>query len=154
MQILLLLILVPFVEIFTFIKVGAAIGAMTAISITILSAIIGLYLVRSESDKEQLKALHKIQEGKTPVKESLSSLCLVIAGILLLTPGLVTDFIGALLLLPFVRTWFINRAIAKFTKFASGQTKNSESVHVVINGKKFSHKKNIIDGEFIEHNDN
>jgi UPF0716 protein FxsA len=154
MKILFAILLAIFVEIFTFIKVGTAIGAMTAISITILSAIIGLSLVRKASDKEQIKALHKMQEGKTPVKETLSGLCLLFAGILLLIPGLITDAFGALLLIPFIRHIFISHAISKFDTFTKNHTMKAESVHVTIKGKKFSHNKDIIEGEFVEHNDN
>ncbi|MCV6599848.1 MAG: FxsA family protein [Alphaproteobacteria bacterium] len=151
-----ILILIPFVEIFTFIKVGQLIGAMTAISITIVSAIIGIYLVKQEANNEQIKAIKKMNSGKAPVKEAISGLYLLIAGILLLIPGLVSDFIGVILLIPIFRNYFIKNTISRLNSEINTKT---ERTTIIINGKNFKHKyhKDYVDAEFSEknhHNDN
>lgn len=155
MKILFTILLMIFVEIFTFIKVGGLIGAMTTISITILSAIIGVSLVKSAASKEQMKAIHKIQEGEAPVKETLSGLCLLFAGVLLLLPGLVSDFLGAILLIPFARHLLIKQTLRNFSNMKKTSTK-SEFVNIQIRGKKFRHRHDdkTIDGIVKEvHND-
>jgi UPF0716 protein FxsA len=157
MKILLTISLAIFVEIFIFIQVGSLIGAMTAIMLTILSAAIGVSLVKSQASNEQMKAIHKMQEGKSPMKESLSSLCLLFAGVLLLLPGLVTDAIGALLLIPFLRNFFIGHALGKIENIMKNTTSEMQSAKIVIKGKPFKHKHSdeTIDGVFTElHNDN
>ena len=160
MKIIFAILLIVFVEIYTFIQVGALIGAMSAIMLTILSAMIGISLVKSQSNKEQMKALQKMQEGKSPMKESLSSVCLLIAGFLLLTPGLITDVLGALLLIPFVRSFFINHSMSKLEAFinkAATSSNTHNGAHIFIKGKPFNHTHDdeTIDGVCKEvHNDN
>lgn len=151
-----ILVLIPFVEIFTFIKVGQVIGAMTAISITIISAIVGIYLVKQEANNEQIKAIKKMNSGEAPVKEAISGIYLLIAGILLLIPGLVSDFIGVMLLIPVFRNYFIENTISRLNYETNGK---KERTTIIIKGKNFKHKyhKDYIDAEFSEkkyHNDN
>jgi len=159
MQILVGLLLIPFIEIFTFIKVGALIGAMPAILITILSTIIGLYLVKTQASSEHMKAISKMNAGVAPVQETMAGLYLLLAGVMLLIPGLVTDFFGAMLLIPWIR----NSLTRSFFKKMSNVNVNSSYpsrysfTHVSIKGKKVhsSKKDDVVDGVILkEHNDN
>jgi UPF0716 protein FxsA len=91
---------VPVVEIAVFIEVGGRIGALNTILTVVLTATIGIWLLRGQG----LQALGRVQESLNrnvlPVAEVFDGLCLLAAGALLLTPGFVTDAMGFLLFVP------------------------------------------------------
>lgn len=99
-----LLLFIPICEIGVFILVGGQIGVVYTLALILVTAIIGSILLRFQG----LSLLSKIQAetraGRMPGKELVSGVMIMIAGILLLTPGFVTDTIGFLLFIPFVRT--------------------------------------------------
>lgn len=98
-QILLLLfILVPVIEIALFIQVGGLLGVWTTIAIILLTAVIGASLVRQQGLQTLLSIQQKVQRGELPAKEMIDGVMLAIAGVLLLTPGFMTDAFGFALL--------------------------------------------------------
>ncbi len=103
--ILLLLLFVgaPLVELYLLIEVGARIGAFSTIALTVFTAVLGGLLVRLQG----LKVLFRVQEvtaqGGIPAMEMLEGAALLLAGLSLLLPGLITDTIGFLLLIPPLR---------------------------------------------------
>lgn len=107
------LIGIPVLEIYTFIEVGGEIGALNTIILTILTAVLGMALLRHQGLSTLMRAQEKIQKGETPIKEVLSGFLLAIAGLFLLIPGFATDTVGFLLFLPplrhFVAHWFSDK---------------------------------------------
>lgn len=101
--ILLLLIAIPAIEIALFIDVGGLIGAWPTVGLTFLTAAGGLALVRYQGLSVLARARLSIEAGDVPVLEVLDGACLVLAGVLLITPGFFTDTFGAALLVPAVR---------------------------------------------------
>ncbi len=101
--ILLLVILLPVFEIAVFIEVGTAIGTWTTVGAIFLTAAIGISLVRAQGLATLGRAQASLQRNIFPVQEAFDGICLVLAGLLLLTPGFLTDGLGALLLLPPLR---------------------------------------------------
>ena len=100
---LLAIVVVPAVEIATFIQVGGRIGALATVLLTIFTAALGILLVRLQGFIA-LADLHRaMAEGRAPFAEMLSGALLLLAGICLLIPGFVTDGIGFLLLVPPLR---------------------------------------------------
>jgi len=103
LPVLLLLVVIPAVEIATFIRVGDIIGIAPTVALTIFTAALGIFLVRLQG----LSTLARLQQamfaGGDPFREMLSGALLLLAGILLLIPGFVTDVIGFLLLVPPLR---------------------------------------------------
>lgn len=100
---LLFFILLPLVEIYLMIKIGSVIGAFNTISITILTAIVGVYFAKLQG-LSTLRSLGKnIRINKSSIGEIINGFCLVVAAILLILPGFLTDFLGFLLLVPFSR---------------------------------------------------
>ncbi|MGO2074061.1 MAG: FxsA family protein, partial [Pseudoalteromonas sp.] len=99
----LLFILVPIVEIALLIQVAEVIGGFATIALVIITAIAGTRLVR----KQGMGALHNVQtqmaQGQMPAQELFTGLCVIIAGVLLMTPGIMTDVFGFLLLTPAIR---------------------------------------------------
>lgn len=101
-----LFFLVPIVELYLLIKIGSAIGALNTIMLVILTAVGGAYLAK----REGLRTLYKIREnmlqGIMPAEGLVDACIIFFAGVLLLTPGFLTDTLGLLLLLPKTREIF------------------------------------------------
>ncbi|MFV1873499.1 MAG: FxsA family protein [Oleiphilus sp.] len=99
----LLFILVPVVEMNILIKVGAVIGGLYTIGLVLLTALIGVNLLKKQGLSTFMTAQQKMNSGQMPVTEMAEGLMLAVAGALLLTPGFVTDTVGFFLLTPILR---------------------------------------------------
>ena len=88
----LLFIVMPIAEIAVLIQVGGAIGGWTTIGIVILTAVIGTAMLRQQGLATLNKAQMRAQQGEMPAQQLLEGLLLLIGGVLLLTPGFITDF--------------------------------------------------------------
>ncbi|RMG93077.1 MAG: FxsA family protein [Zetaproteobacteria bacterium] len=106
---LLLFVTVPLIELYVLIKVGAGIGGVNTIVLCLLTAAIGGILIRWQGLRTLLDAQHQLSRGEIPADHALHGLMLVISGILLFTPGFITDSVGFLLLVPAFRRWIIHR---------------------------------------------
>ncbi|KZY35329.1 MULTISPECIES: FxsA family protein [unclassified Oleiphilus] len=113
MQILFLLFLiVPIIEMLVLIEVGSFIGVFYTVLLVLLTAVIGVTLLKKQGLSTFIRANQKMQSGQMPVSEIGEGMMLAIAGALLLTPGFVTDTIGFILLTPGFRASFA-KMIAK-----------------------------------------
>lgn len=98
--ILFALIGIPLLEIAVFIRVGSDIGLGSTLAATALTAVIGTVLMRTQGLSTLVKARDGLNGGVMPVRAVFDGACQVVAGILLLTPGFVTDFVGLVLFFP------------------------------------------------------
>lgn len=109
-----LFILVPLIEIYLIIKVGSHIGALNTVLLIIITAVIGVALLRIQGLSTMMRFQQQLQQGELPATTMLEGMMLFMAGALLLTPGFFTDSIGFLLLLPPVRKaialWLLERS--------------------------------------------
>ena len=126
---LLLIILIPILEIYLFIKIGSQIGAFTTISLIFITAIIGVYYARYEGLNTLRSGVSQLYKNQMPLFELMSGAALAVAAILLIFPGFATDLLGFLIIFPLTRKII-------FRLFA--QNKKSE-VHV---------KDDLIEGEY------
>jgi UPF0716 protein FxsA len=105
-RLLLLFAIVPLVELFILIEIGSRIGALNTVALVILMAFAGVMLVRLEG----LRTLRQIQltlaRGQIPAEELLDGILIFVGGILLITPGILTDLFALVLLIPYPRTHF------------------------------------------------
>ena len=101
--IFLLFVAVPIIEIAVFIKVGGLIGVIPTLALVIAVAIFGTWLLRQQGLQTFNKAQAAMNRGEMPVGEMLDGFFLVLAALLMVTPGLLTDAIGFALLVPQVR---------------------------------------------------
>ena len=103
----LLLLIFPFIEIYTLIVVGGSIGALNAVLLIFLTGLIGAYLLRNKG----IKTLLDIKSNKKAFEPSadnfLKTLFTPIGGFFLLLPGFITDFMGILILLPLTRIFIL-----------------------------------------------
>ena len=93
-MIFLLFILVPIIEITIFITVGSNIGIINTIMIILLTALLGIFLVRRKGISLLYNAQKNLSEGVMPTEEIKGGIFLLISGLLLITPGFFTDCIG------------------------------------------------------------
>ncbi len=115
---------VPIVEIYLLIKVGQVIGAGWTVALVVLTAVIGVWLLRLQGLSTLLRARQKLEHDELPAQELLEGVCLVVAGALLLTPGFFTDMVGFLLLLPPTRRWLVRRLAARMVVSANVQVRS------------------------------
>jgi UPF0716 protein FxsA len=104
-----ILVAVPLAEIALFVELGGRIGLWPTLALIVLTALIGAWMLRRQGFAVLARARHQLAEGALPVAEVFEGLCLVVAGALLLTPGFLTDALGALLLLRPVRLMLYRR---------------------------------------------
>ncbi|GAA0854777.1 FxsA family protein [Aliiglaciecola litoralis] len=122
-KLFILFAILPIIEIAILVNVGEQIGGWNTVAIVILTAFIGAFLVRREGIATLMQAQQKMQTGQMPGQEMAEGLLLVIAGVLLVTPGFVTDAIGLLLSFPLTRPLIAKSLMKQMNvKVVSGQS--------------------------------
>jgi len=106
--------LIPVVELYLLIKVGTVIGGLNTILLVLVTGFLGAWLARLEGMNTMLKLRANMQQGLMPAEELIDAVIIFIAGVVLITPGLLTDVFGLLLLWPVSRNWFKRMARKKF----------------------------------------
>jgi UPF0716 protein FxsA len=110
----LLFLMVPLMEIYFLIKVGNAIGAIPTISLVVFTALLGAMLLRFQGLMTLQRTRMTMARGELPALEMMEGILLLASGVLLLTPGFVTDAIGFGFLVPPLRRglilWFIKKS--------------------------------------------
>lgn len=106
------LLVIPLVDIAILVYVASVIGAVATIAVVVLTALIGLLLVRAEGRHTLRKIQRRLNRGELPTDELLDGGLLIAAGAFLLTPGLVTDAIGFLIVIPPTR-WGIRTLVKR-----------------------------------------
>jgi UPF0716 protein FxsA len=105
-RVLLLFAIVPFIEIFVLIKIGSVIGALNTILLLITMAVLGTLLARLEGLRTLRQIQTSLSEGQVPAEELIDGVLIFIAGVLLVIPGILSDLLALILLVPFSRTHF------------------------------------------------
>jgi len=156
---LFLFILVPIIEIGVFIQVGDQIGLGATLVIVIITAIIGVNLLKQQGFAVMRDIQNSLNQGKVPALEIASGAQLLFAGGLLLTPGFVTDIIGFLLMVPAIRLLLAKFLISRINlsnagmnsaNFQSSSFYQSQSNSSDLNS---GNKGRIIEGELVEETD-
>ena len=114
-----LFIIVPIIEITVLMQVGELIGAWPTIAIVIVSAWLGAKYVRQQGIATLQSVQTKMAQGEMPSSEIVTGLMLLVAGVLLVTPGFVTDIFGLSLLVPAIRHALAN-SVQKHIKTSQG----------------------------------
>ena len=129
-------IVLHILEMYVLIKVGGNLGALNTVLLVLLTALIGVALLRVQGFRTLMNAKNKLGMAQLPAEEIITGIFLAIGGALLLTPGFITDIFGFLCLIPFTR-----RILLKFFL-------NNLSPFEVVNERKNEVKKDWIEGEF------
>ena len=143
-------VVVTLAEIYVLVSVGDAIGAWSTILLVIITALIGSTLLKQQGWSIMAKAQQSIAEGRTPALEMLEGVVILVSGVLLLTPGFITDGLGLLGLMPWSRSYFINHFLEKNAERVFSN-KNSVFINRAGNSEtKKTNKDDAIEGEFWE----
>ena len=127
---LFLIIGIPILEIYLFIKIGSQIGAFNTISLIFITAVVGVYYARYEGLNTLKSGMAQLIKNEVPIYEMVSGAALTFAAILLIIPGFATDLLGLLLIFPLTRKFFLKKLSKKYSS------------------KKANDKKNFIEGEY------
>ena len=130
--VLLLVILIPVIEIFLFIKIGSEIGAITTILLIFTTAIFGVYYAKYEGLNTLRSGFAQIRKNKAPTYEMISGAAIAFAALLLIIPGFATDIFGFFLIFPISRNFFIQKF---FLKFRIIKTETEDEKYNFIDGK-------------------
>ena len=130
-SLIILIIGIPLIEIYLFIKIGTYIGAFYTIFLILLTAVIGVYCASYEGFNTLKSGISQLMKNEVPIYEMISGAALAFAAVLLILPGFATDILGFLLIFRPTRKIFIK-------KFSKDYKKN---------------KKNYIEGEYEDKDD-
>ncbi len=128
-SILLLIIIIPAIEIFLFIKIGSQIGAITTVLLIFITAVVGVYYAKYEGLNTLKAGFVQLSKNESPTYEMISGAAIAFAALLLIIPGFATDILGFLLVFPITRKLIFSKFAKKF--------KNTKT-----------EKNNFIDGNF------
>jgi UPF0716 protein FxsA len=154
-KLFLLFAILPIVEISLLINIGQVIGGWNTVAIVVFTAMLGAYLVRQQGLSTLLQAQQKMQTGQIPGLEMAEGLLLVIAGVLLVTPGFITDIAGLLLCLPLTRP-LIAKALLKSLSVKVVQAGHSQGHYTQYTWQQGNNKTqqgDIIEGEYVNQDD-
>ena len=132
--VLLLIIGIPLIEIYLFIKIGSQIGAFNTLLLILITAIVGVAYARYEGFNTLKSGISSLVKNELPIYEMVSGATLAFAALLLILPGFATDLIGILFVVPFTRKIILKRYFEDKIK-----KKNDD--------------KNYIEGDYEELND-
>ena len=158
----LIFIIVPLAEIMLLFEVSDRIGGLTTIVMVVLTAIIGINILKKQGINTLSRAMQRIQSGQLPGQEIVEGLMLAISGALLLTPGFITDTIGFTFLVPPLRVLIAQRVMNSGIPFImngssiGGHFSSSGfSMHGDENKPETTRRGgNIYQGEFVDENKN
>ena len=129
---IILILGIPLIEIYLFIKVGSEIGAVNTILLILTTAIVGIWYARYEGFNTLRSGMSQLVKNELPLYEIVSGAAIAFAALLLILPGFATDIVGILLVFPLTRKIILS----KYSKKFSSKPKTSFK------------EKNYIDGEY------
>ncbi len=112
---LLLLLCFPLLELYLLIKVGTLIGALPTVLLVVSTAALGLWLARHQGFQNYRQMQACLARGEIPAREMLEGIILFTGGVLLLLPGLISDFLGLLCLIPPIRSTIVTAWLRRVT---------------------------------------
>ena len=127
---IILILGIPLIEIYLFIKVGSQIGALNTILLIITTAVVGIWYARYEGFNTLRSGMSQLVKNEVPLYEIVSGAAIAFAALLLIIPGFATDIIGILLIFPITRRIILNKYSKKYPS------------------KKKTEEKNFIEGEY------
>tara|TARA_Y100000817_G_scaffold141998_1_gene111256 strand:- start:98 stop:523 length:426 start_codon:yes stop_codon:yes gene_type:complete len=113
---LILIISIPIIEIYLFIKIGSQIGALTTISLIFMTAFIGVLYARYEGFNTLKSGMSQLIKNELPIYEIVSGAALAFAALLLILPGFATDLLGLLIIFPPTRKLFLKKVSKNYSE--------------------------------------
>jgi UPF0716 protein FxsA len=136
---LLVFFITPIIEMYLLIRVGGYIGALSTIVLVMVTAVVGVALLRVQGLATLTRGLGRLEGGELPAREMAEGILLAVAGALLITPGFVTDVLGFLLLFPPARAAVVRRMLDRVVVVAGQGTRPGNPREGIIEGEFESH---------------
>lgn len=136
---------VPLLELYVLIEVGQSLGALSTVALCILTAFAGSALIRAQGFTTVTRVRGSLDKGELPAVEMIEGAFLLLAGMLLLTPGFITDAIGFACLVPPLRRWLILRFLERNMRPAGPRPSAGPDGGARPQGER---RIEVIDGEF------
>lgn len=117
-------LLVPIVEIYVILQVGHLIGGWPTVGLLVLESLLGAWIVRHEGRRAWRALTTTLRDGGLPERELADAALVLVGGVLLLTPGFVTDVFGLMFVLPFTRPavrWALSAFVGRRVKAAQSR---------------------------------
>lgn len=111
--------IIPVIELYLLIEIGTVIGGLNTVLLVIATGFAGAWLARMEGMHIMMKVRANLQQGIMPAEELIDALIIFVAGVVLITPGFITDAFGLLLLWPVTRKKFKQMLRNKFNKMTA-----------------------------------
>ena len=147
---LLVFFVTPIAEMYTLIEVAGYIDVWPTIGLVMLTAVIGVALLKRQGVSTLTRGMGRLDRGEVPAREMAEGLLLAVAGALLLTPGFITDTVGFLLLFPPTRGWLarrmLNRVVMQHGAVGGGFRAGPGGPTQAPPGS--THEPTVIEGEF------
>jgi UPF0716 protein FxsA len=115
---------IPIIELYILIKIGQLIGALPTIAIVLVTGVVGAGLARQQGSRVWYEIQSQMQQGVFPADRLIDGLLLVVAGAVLITPGVLTDVLGFSILIPMTR-----RPIREWVKSRLSRMMDSGTIH-------------------------
>ena len=122
LKLFLVFTLIPIVEIYLLMEVAGALGSLNAILLVLGTGFLGAYFARMQGMQTMFRVRASLQQGVVPAEEMMDALLIFVAGIVLITPGLLTDVAGLLILFPGTRQQFKGFLRRKFEAYRDDGT--------------------------------
>jgi UPF0716 protein FxsA len=116
--------LIPISELYLLIRIGYYLGAFNTILVVIVTGLLGAYLAKLQGIRTMMRVRESLNRGELPAEEMLDAVLIFVAGIVLITPGFITDLAGLGILLPNTRSWFKRWLRKKFDQWISENKAN------------------------------
>ena len=129
---IILILGIPLLEIYLFIKVGSQVGALNTILLILATAVVGIWYARYEGFNTLRSGMSQLVKNELPLYEIVSGAAIAVAAFLLILPGFATDIIGILLVFPVTRKIILS----KYSKKNTSKKKDNDK------------EKNYIEGEY------
>ena len=129
------LITMPYLEFLVFMKVGNEIGCFSALMLTLLTAFLGIYIIRQEGIQVLMNLKNTMDRGESPVSELVHGFFLAIAGFFFLLPGFITDSIAILLAIGPIRTIIGNMIVSENIRQQTNRPQSTYSSGTIIEGE-------------------
>ena len=113
---LILIISIPIIEIYLFIKIGSQIGTLSTISLIFMTAFVGVLYARYEGFNTLKSGMSQLIKNELPIYEIISGAALAFAALLLILPGFATDVLGLLIIFPPTRKFFLKNVSKNYSK--------------------------------------
>jgi len=116
--------LIPISELYLLIRIGYYLGAFNTILVVIVTGLLGAYLAKLQGIRTMMRVRESLNRGELPAEEMLDAVLIFVAGIVLITPGFITDLAGLGILVPNTRSWFKRWLRKKFDQWISENKAN------------------------------